>query len=134
MRLQRHQRFKLELVQVSCGTFGVPTATVRVLVDGEPVQVAAMGDGPVDAVYKAIMSATGLDVELTDFSISAVSESPDALGEVVIRVEQDDRAATGHGVDTDILVASANAFVSGLNRLTAEIAVGQTRTRVEHSV
>ncbi len=134
MRLQRHQRFKLELVQVSCGTFGVPTATVRVLVDGEPAQVAAMGDGPVDAVYKAIMSATGMEVELTDFSISAVSESPDALGEVVIRVEQDDRAATGHGVDTDILVASAHAFVSGLNRLTAEVAVGQNRTPVEHSV
>ena len=134
MRLQRHQRFKLELVQVSCGTFGVPTATVRVAVDGEPVQVACMGDGPVDAVYKAIMAATGMDVELTDFSISAVSESPDALGEVVIRVEKDDRAATGHGVDTDILVASANAFVSGLNRLGAEIAVEKSRTPVEHSV
>ncbi|MCY3695287.1 MAG: 2-isopropylmalate synthase [Chloroflexi bacterium] len=132
MRLQRQQRFKLELVQVSCGTFGVPTATVRIQVDDEPVQVAAMGDGPVDAVYKAIMSATGMDVELTDFSISAVSESPDALGEVVIRVEQGDRAATGHGVDTDILVASAHAFVSGLNRLTADVSVG--RVPLQHSV
>ena len=132
MRLQRQQRFKLELVQVSCGTFGVPTATVRIQVDDEPVQVAAMGDGPVDAVYKAIMSATEMEVELTDFSISAVSESPDALGEVVIRVEQDGRAATGHGVDTDILVASAHAFVSGLNRLTADVAVG--RIPLQHSV
>ena len=132
MRLQRQQRFKLDLVQVSCGTFGVPTATVRIQVDGEPVQVAAMGDGPVDAVYKAIMSATGMDVELTDFSISAVSESPDALGEVVIRVEQGERAATGHGVDTDILVASAHAFVSGLNRLTADVSVG--RVPAHHSV
>ncbi len=123
LRAERHQRFKLDLVQVSCGSFGVPTATVRLLVDDMPVQKAAMGDGPVDAVYKAIMAAADMSVDLIDFSISAVSESTDSLGEVIIRVSQGDRTATGHGVDTDILVASANAFVNGLNRLTAEFAV-----------
>ncbi len=128
LRLQRQQRFKLEMVQVSCGTFGVPTATVRVLVDDSPVQTAAMGDGPVDAVYKAIMEATGMEVDLTDFSISAVSESTDSLGEVIVRIESENRTASGHGVDTDILVASANAFVNGLNRLTAEFSAADVKS------
>ena len=120
LRRTFHQTFELEHVQVSCGTGAMPTATVRLRSDqGESFHDAAIGDGPVDAIYKAINRAVRVPNRLIEFSVSAVTEGVDALGEVTIRIESEGKTFSGHGADTDILVASAQAYVNALNRLLA---------------
>jgi 2-isopropylmalate synthase len=108
----------LERVHVVAGDTVRPTATVQLLSrDGERIEDAAVGDGPVDAVYKAINRIVGVGNRLTEFSVKSVSEGIDAQGEVTIRIETDGRTYTGRGSDTDIIVASAKAYMNALNRL-----------------
>ena len=110
--------YKLEHVQVSCGNNEIPTATVRLTnQDGDTVTDAATGTGPVDAVYQAINRVVQVPNVLTEFRVEAVTEGIDATGEVTIRIEQEDRTYVGRGSDTDIIVASANAYMNALNRL-----------------
>jgi 2-isopropylmalate synthase len=110
----------LDLVQVSTGDHGTPTATIRLIgPDGEPKEDAAIGTGPVDAIYKAINRVTGTQNELTEFSVKSVTEGIDAQGEVTIRVETNGGAYQGRATDTDILVASARAYLHALNRSIA---------------
>ena len=112
--------YKLEHVQVSCGNHEIPTATVRLTrPDGESVTDADTGTGPVDAVYKAINRIIGVPNVLTEFRVDAVTEGIDALGDVTIRIEQDGKTYVGRGSDTDIIVASAKAYMNALNRLLA---------------
>ena len=80
---------------------------------------AALGTGPVDAVYKAINRIIQVDNELTEFHVKSVTEGIDAQGEVTIRVEGGGRSYTGRGADTDIIVASAKAYMNALNRMIA---------------
>ncbi|MGE3961816.1 MAG: 2-isopropylmalate synthase [Dehalococcoidia bacterium] len=110
----------LDLVQVSSSDHGAPTASVRLLdADGNPKQDAAIGTGPVDAIYRAINRVTGVDNELTEFSVKSVTEGIDAQGEVTIRIETDGGTYQGRAADTDILVASARAYVHAVNRSIA---------------
>ena len=78
---------------------------------------AALGTGPVDAIYKAINRLVGVTNKLTEFSVKSVTEGIDAIGEVLIRVESGGITYTGRGADTDIIVASAKAYINALNRL-----------------
>ncbi len=78
---------------------------------------AALGTGPVDAIYKAINRLVGVPNQLTEFSVKSVTEGIDAIGEVLIRIESDGVTYTGRGADTDIIVASAKAYMNALNRL-----------------
>jgi 2-isopropylmalate synthase len=95
-----------------------PTATVRLInKDGERIEDAAVGDGPVDAVYKAINRIVGVANTLTEFTVKSVTEGIDAQGDVTIRIEADGKTYTGRGADTDIIVASAKAYMNALNRL-----------------
>ncbi len=120
MQRSFHQAFELEHVQVSTGTGSMPTATVRLRSDdGAQFSDASIGDGPVHAIYQAIDRVVGVPNRLIEFSISSVTEGIDAIGEVTIRIESDDKVFSGHGADTDILVASAQAYVNALNRLLA---------------
>lgn len=115
-----HQAFVLDHVQVSTGTGSMPTATVRLRSDdGTEFSDASIGDGPVHAIYQAINRIVGVPSRLTEFSVSAVTGGVDAIGEVTIRIESDAKIFSGHGADTDILVASAQAYVNALNRLLA---------------
>ena len=110
--------YTLELVQVSCGNHSMPTATVRLRTpEGTLKADAALGAGPVDAVYQAINRVIGVPNELIEFSIKAVTEGLDAIGEVTIRIRSDGQVFTGRGADTDIIVASAKAYMNALNRL-----------------
>ena len=112
--------YQMEHVQVSCGNHEVPTATVRLTApDGTSITDAGTGTGPVDAVYKAINRIVKVDNVLTEFRVDAVTEGIDAIGDVTIRVEKDQRAYVGRGSDTDIIVASAKAYMNALNRLLA---------------
>ncbi|HVK77085.1 MAG TPA: 2-isopropylmalate synthase [Kofleriaceae bacterium] len=113
--------FVLEDLQVACGTAGLATATVRLRDPAGVVRVqAAVGTGPVDATYKAIDAIVRAPVELLEFTVNAVTEGIDALGEVSVRVQEgEERATHGHGADTDIVVASAKAYLAALNHVVA---------------
>jgi 2-isopropylmalate synthase len=111
----------LDQVQFSGGDHDIATATVRVIgPDEKAYSDAATGNGPVDAVCKAIERATGATAKLADFNVHSVTEGLDSIGEVVIRVEQDGQFFTGRGASTDIIVASAKAYISAVNRLIAQ--------------
>ncbi len=115
--VQVAEQWTLDLVQVSAGDHTAPTATVRLIgPDGAMRQDAAIGSGPVDAIYQAINRVMGVHNQLTEFSVKAVTEGIDAQGEVTIRIEADGGAYSGRAADTDILVASARAYLHALNR------------------
>lgn len=119
--------FRLESLQVAGGTHLSPTATVKVSKDGHSVTESALGDGMVDAVYGAIMRATGVDARLAAFNIAAVTGGAEALGDVSVQLEIDGRRHTGRGLATDIVEASARAFLNALNRAARADADAPTR-------
>jgi 2-isopropylmalate synthase len=126
-RMFFEETYHLEQVQVSCGNHSIPTATVRIKgPDGQIICDADHGTGPVDAVYRAINRVIGEPNELIEFSVQSVTEGIDAVGRVTIRVQADEpvnggvrRVFSGYGADTDIVVASAKAYMFALNRLIA---------------
>src|SRR3972149_6474789 len=83
----------------------------------QAVDDAALGTGPVDAVYEAINRIVKVPNKLTEFTVKSVTEGIDAIGEVLIRIESDGVSYSGRGADTDIIVASAKAYMNALNRL-----------------
>jgi 2-isopropylmalate synthase len=110
--------YHLEHVGVSCGNHSIPTATVRLTgPNREILEDAALGTGPVDAVYKAINRLVRVPNILTEFSVNSITEGIDALGEVLIRIESGGVTYSGRGSDVDIIVASAKAYMNALNRL-----------------
>lgn len=110
--------YRLEHVQVVCGNREAPTATVRLITpEGEERVDAAVGTGPVDAVYKAINRIVNIPNRLIEFSVQSVTAGIDAIGEVTIRLRHEDRIFSGHAANTDIIVASAQAYMNALNKL-----------------
>ena len=115
------QTYRLDYMQVNSGTGTIPSATVRIIRDGaEELLESALGDGPVDAAYNAISKATGLSPTLENYTIRAVTGSTDALGEAVIRITDGQRVFAGRGISTDIIEASAKAYVSALNHMVRQ--------------
>jgi 2-isopropylmalate synthase len=112
------ETYHLERIQVTCGDRGIPTAAVKLTgPDGKELADAALGTGPIDAVYKAINRIVEVPNVLTEFSVNSVTEGIDAIGEVLIRIESQGVNYSGRGADTDIIVASAKAYMNALNRL-----------------
>jgi len=112
--------YHLDRIQISCGDRGIPTASVVITgPGGEALSDAALGSGPVDAAFKAIDKIVKVPNTLTEFSIKSITEGIDAIGEVLCRIESDGVTYTGRGADTDIIVASAKAYMNALNRLLA---------------
>lgn len=110
--------YALEHVQVSCGNHNLPTATVRLrFPDGQIVADADLGTGPVDAVYRTINRIIHVPNDLIEFSVKAVTEGIDAVGEVTIRIQSNTQIYTGRGANTDIIVAAAKAYMNALNKL-----------------
>jgi len=113
-----HGLFTLEGLQVTSGTNAIPTATVTLKdSNGQKLQDASIGDGPVDAIYSAIQRLTGIRASLSDYRIRAVTKGKEALGEVQIELEHNGRKIRGRGLSTDILEASAMAYLAAINRL-----------------
>jgi 2-isopropylmalate synthase len=113
------QLYVLEYLHVASGTGTLPTASVKIRApDGAKVAVA-LGDGPVDAAYEAIRLAIGLTPKLEEYSIRAVTSGKEALGEATVRVRENGRTFIGRGVSTDIIEASAKAYVDAINRMVA---------------
>jgi 2-isopropylmalate synthase len=114
------ETYHLEQIQVSCGDPGIPTASVKIRApDGQILTDATLGTGPVDAVYKAIDHIIGVPNRLIEFSVKSVTGGIDAIGEVTVRVESEGKTYIGRGASTDIIVASAKAYMNALNRLLA---------------
>jgi 2-isopropylmalate synthase len=112
------QSYILEHVQVSSGNHDIPTATVSLIMqDGIKITDAATGTGPVDAVYQAINRIVKVPNTLTEYRVNAITEGIDAQGSVTIRIEHDGETYVGRGSDTDIIVASAKAYMHALNRM-----------------
>ena len=112
--------YSVKLVQVSCGTGLVPTATVEMeKPDGSVERAVAIGTGPVDAAYKAIDMIVKVPNRLLEYTVHGVTGGIDALGEVTLRIQEDGKTFLGHGADTDIVVASVKAYVTALNKLVA---------------
>jgi 2-isopropylmalate synthase len=130
---QQPQSFILERVQVSCGDRAAPTATVTILMpDGHEATDAAIGTGPVDAIYKAINRVVNVPNELIEFSVQSVTAGIDALGEVTIRLKYQERTYSGYAANTDIIVASAQAYINALNRLhTAQAKLTEAATTMQ---
>jgi 2-isopropylmalate synthase len=140
--------YYLEGMQVTCGTMGMPTATVRLKgPDGKVHTHAAMGSGPVDACYKAIDAIIKAPNKLLEFNVHAITEGIDALGEVTVRIQGENGLQTmdaqsevpyqrvfgGHGADTDIIVASAKAYLNALNKLIIAQTEGLEPVHANHN-
>lgn len=118
---QVKETYILESIQVSYGSNSLPTASISVrLGDGGKVEEAACGNGSVDSIYKAIDRVTGEEVTLDDYRIVSVTHGKDALGEVYVRLQQGEYLVQGRGVSTDVLEASARAYINALNKLVAK--------------
>ncbi|NLN16865.1 MAG: 2-isopropylmalate synthase [Firmicutes bacterium] len=109
--------FILEYVHVVSGNTTVPTATVRIRHGDEVVEEAACGDGPIDAVYRAINRATKVPVHLLDYALQAVTGGADALGDATVRVKDNGHIHIGRGTSTDVIEASALAYVHAINKI-----------------
>ncbi|MBN1788635.1 MAG: 2-isopropylmalate synthase [Sedimentisphaerales bacterium] len=129
MRTVEHT-FDLQYLHVACGTGTLPTASVRIKIKDkdEPATAAACGDGPIDAAYEAIRIATGQSPKLDLYSIKAVTGGKDALGEATVKVINEKGIRfTGRGVSTDIIEASAKAYVDAINRMVATVKEKKTK-------
>ena len=111
------ETYHLEYLHIYSGTSAIPTATVRVRVSEELREGAAIGDGPVDAVCKAISHVTRTSARLARYEIRAVTSGTEALGEVTVQLESEGSKVMGRGVSTDVIEASAKAYIDGLNKL-----------------
>ena len=110
-------RFRFVSLQIVCGSKGPQTAELEMVVDGELVSTKALGDGPVDATFKAIRALVEHHAHLQLYQVHAVTGGTDAQAGVTVRLEEDGKTVTGQGADTDTLVASARAYIHALNKL-----------------
>jgi 2-isopropylmalate synthase len=115
--LRMPKRFKLIYINVVAGNMTVPTATVQMEVDGKLAQKAGFGDGPVDATFKTIREITRTRSKLLQFTINAITSGTEAQGEVTVRLEEKGNTVIGQGADTDVIVASAKAYINALNKI-----------------
>jgi 2-isopropylmalate synthase len=110
-------RFKLLYINVVAGNVTVPTATVQMEVDGKQALEAGFGDGPVDATFKTIKKLTKTKSKLLQFAINAITGGTEAQGEVTVRLLEKGYTVIGQGADTDVIVASAKAYINALNKM-----------------
>ncbi len=109
--------YSLEVLEVHGGTASVPKARVVVVRDGRRSEGVSEGDGMIDAACQAIRQATGIEATLTGFNVSSVTGGIDALGDVVVQLESGGVKVSGRGVSTDVVEASARAYLAAANRM-----------------
>jgi 2-isopropylmalate synthase len=108
--------YELDYLQVNAGTKTIPTATIRLKVGDETIQESSTGDGPVDACFNAIERALKIKPTVESYNVRSVTQGRQALGETVIRIRSDKYSFTGRGVSTDIIEASAKAYLQAINQ------------------
>ena len=124
------QVYVLEHVQATSGSNMIPTAAVRMTREGVPLFGSATGDGPVDAVYQTIDALVGKKHKLVSYAIQSITGGTDAQGEVTVQMSSQGRTVSGRGAHTDIIIASAKAYINAMNRL-AGLARTQTMSQTK---
>ncbi|MEI6521440.1 MAG: 2-isopropylmalate synthase [bacterium] len=115
------EQFKLDYLQVICGTSTIPSTVIRILHNEEEITKVAIGVGSIDSLYKAIDEATALPHRLVDYIVHSISGGTDAIGEVTVRIaDENGRIFNGRGSSTDIIESSAKAYIHALNRLATQ--------------
>jgi len=109
--------YELVSLGVMSGSMKLPTAAVRLKINGEEKEGAAIGVGPIDATYRAIAELTGTSSTLLFFSVSSITGGTDSQGDVLVRIEDNGKVVIGYGLDPDIITAAGKAYLNGLNRL-----------------
>ncbi|MGE5485763.1 MAG: 2-isopropylmalate synthase [Ignavibacteriales bacterium] len=127
--MKEPETWTLDCFQVATGNRTLPTGTVSLVKEGSAVREAACGDGPVDALLRAVERAVGADFHLQEFTLRAVTGGKDALGEAVVRVERDGAVYLGRGVSPDILEASIRAYLQAVNRWAGGVPVRRQDAR-----
>ena len=112
-----NERFQLLSLHVCSETGEIPNATLVLAIDGKEVKTASDGSGPVDAAFRAIESVVHSETNLQLYSVNNITSGTDAQGEVTVRLEKSGRIVNGQGADTDIVIASTNAYINALNKL-----------------
>lgn len=115
-----NDEFQLVCMRVCSETGVAPCSTVTLRVGKKEVSANSEGSGPVDATYKAIEKIALSGVSLQLYSVNAITSGTDSQGEVTVRLEKDGRIVNGMGADTDIVIASARAYINGLNLMSAD--------------
>jgi 2-isopropylmalate synthase len=115
--MKADEKFKLCHLSVSCGSFGMATSAVQLESDGKQTRTCEIGDGPVDATFKAIRKLTKSRAKLQQYNVGSITGGTDAQGEVTVRLEEGGKTVIGRGSSTDIIEASAKAYIHALNRL-----------------
>jgi 2-isopropylmalate synthase len=128
--VNQHDRIKVAALTVIAGTKGPQSAALTLDIDGVQKTHQATGNGPVDAIFNAIQALIPNKAKLELYQVHAVTEGTDAQAEVSVRLSEDGRIVTGKGADPDTLVASARAYISGLNKLLAKRERGATQEAV----
>ena len=121
------EKYRLDYLHTVSGTGTVPTATVRLKIEEEESQESAWGDGPVDATYAAIKKAARTNARVEEYTIRAITSGAEALGEVTVRLSHEGSIATGRAISTDVIEASAKAYLDGLNRLAIQAGIQRQR-------
>jgi 2-isopropylmalate synthase len=111
------ETYLLDYLHFVSGTGLIPSATVRLKREGQTFQDSGTGDGPVEAVYSAIEAITGVKGRLLDYNLRAVTQGRDAIGDVTVKVDFDSTVVVGKGSSTDVIEASARAYLNAINRL-----------------
>ena len=111
--------YELQYLHIYSGTSAIPTATVRMRVKDGTAEGAAIGDGPVDAVCRAIAQVTGTSAKLQRYEIRGVTSGTEAMGEVTVQLDDGGRKVVGRSASTDVIEASARAYIDGLNKLAS---------------
>lgn len=115
------ERYRLLSLTIHCETGEIPYARLIISDDGKELQAESDGSGPVDATFRAIEKLLSSGAELQLFSVNNITSGTDSQGEVTVRLQNRERIVNGHGADTDIVVASAKAYLSALNKLNSKL-------------
>ena len=119
-RVEETTGYRVEAVAIETGTGLIPTATITMTTPtGETQTERSEGNGPVDAVCKAVVAVIGVRPVLDEYSVRAITGGLDAVGDVTVRLRYENRIYSGRAADTDILVASAKAYTNAMNRMLA---------------
>lgn len=113
---RKNEYYKLEHLQITSGSKSIPIAVVKIKVENNSIQESSTGDGPIDAVFNAIERALEIKSELESYNVRSVTSGRQALGEVLVRIRSHSKSFTGRGISTDIIEASALAYLSALNK------------------
>jgi 2-isopropylmalate synthase len=115
---RRKELYELAYLSINAGTEIIPTATVRIKTESGTIQESSTGDGPVDASFNAIERALGIKPVVESYNVRSVTSGRQALGEAIVRIRNGENSFTGRGISTDIIEASAKAYLQAINQLS----------------